>query len=157
MTFRRAVEQTTHLTNAWKPGLQALRAQDRPHIESEDTRRLAGSADVDTALLKQHPNANRWDFGIGYQHTNRKNDCVYWVEIHTASDGEVNVVLNKLLWLKAWLKGDGKRLNGFEREFIWVSSGATTFTLNAPQRKAFAELGLQQKGQVLRISNARPD
>ncbi|MBX3746901.1 MAG: hypothetical protein KF833_16445 [Verrucomicrobiae bacterium] len=157
MTFKHAVEETPHLKDAWKPGLQALRAQDRPHIAAEDTRRLTGSADVDDALQPQEPNANRWDFGIAYQHTNRSAEVVYWVEIHTASDAEVNVVLNKLRWLKAWLKDDGKWLNEFERDFIWVSSGATSFTLNAPQRKAFAELGLQQKGKVLRIPAARAD
>lgn len=157
MTFKQAVEQTPHLKNAWKPGLQALRAQDRPHIEAEDTRRLTGSADVDAALQQHEPNANRWDFGVAFRHTNRKQDVVYWVEVHTASDAQVNVVLDKLRWLKTWLKGDGKLLDRFEREFIWVSSGATTFTLNAPQRKAFAELGLQQNGQVLRIPDARVD
>ena len=112
---------------------------------------------MDVALQQEEPNANRWDFGIGYQHVNRIEEVVYWVEVHTASNAEVNVVLNKLQWLKAWLKGDGKLLDGFEREFIWVSSGATAFTLNAPQRKAFAELGLQQKGQVLRIPDVRMD
>ncbi len=157
MTFRQAVAQTPHLTDAWRPGLQALRAQDRPHIESEDTRHLTGSADIDAALQQQEPNANRWDFGIGYRHTNRNNDCIYWVEIHTATDGQVDVVLNKLHWLKLWLHQGGQLLNKFEREFIWVSSGATTFTLNAPQRKTFAALGLQQKGQVLRIPDVRPD
>ena len=157
MTFKQAVEKTSNLQHAWNPGLQALRAQDRPHIEAQDTRRLAGSADVDAALQAEQPNAHRWDFGIGFRHTNRVEECVYWVEIHTASDGEVNVVFDKLRWLKDWLKGDGKILNQFEREFIWVSSGATAFTLNAPQRKAFAELGLQQKGMVLRIPNVRPN
>ena len=77
------------------------------------------------------------------------------MEIHTASDKEVNVVLDKLRWLKQWLKGDGQRLALFERDFIWVSSGGTSFTLTSPQQKQFAVLGLQHKGRVLRIPDRR--
>jgi hypothetical protein len=116
---------------------------------------LRGSFYVDKALQQLEPNAYRWDFAIGHEH-DRNQECIYWVEIHTASDSEVNVVLNKLRWLKAWLITDGQALNKFEREFIWVSSGATHFTLNSPQQKQFAVLGLQHKGKILRIPNTRP-
>jgi hypothetical protein len=120
-----------------------------------DPRRLTGSADVDGALQPHAPHAHRWDFAIGYRHTNRKADCVYWVEIHTANNAEVQVVMNKLLWLRAWLAGDGIRLKRFECDFVWVSSGSTSFTQGAPQVKRFAQLGLQLKGRVLRIPLAR--
>jgi hypothetical protein len=111
--------------------------------------------DVDRALQKRQPNAHRWDFAIGYRHANRQEDCVYWVEIHTADDKEVKVVLKKLDWLRNWLVGNGSLLAQFERDFVWVSSGATSFTLGAPQLKQFAALGLQHKGRVLRIPSAR--
>ena len=107
----------------------------------EDPRLLQGSADIDTALQPHQPNAHRWDFAIGYRHTDRKKDCVYWVEIHTGNDKEVKVVLDKLRWLREWLAGDGTHLSRFERDFIWVSSGATSFTLGAPQLKQFAHPG----------------
>jgi hypothetical protein len=135
--------------------LEALRTQDKPHIYAEDTRKLSGSADLDAALQQHEPNAHRWDFAIGYTHINRTWECIYWVEIHTASQGEVNVVLEKLRWLKQWLRGDGQKLAPFERDFIWVSSGATSFTLTSPQQKQFAVLGLQHKGRVLRIPDKR--
>jgi len=115
-----------------------------------------GSADVDSALRAHEPNAHRWDFAVGHRHTNRQKDCVYWVEIHTANDKEVKVVLDKLRWLKSWLARPGSLLNQFERDFVWVSSGSTSFTLGAPQRKTFAQLGLQHKGKVLRIPTLRP-
>ena len=155
MSFRNAVERTPHLAEAWRPGLQALRARDRPHVEAENTRRLTGSAYIDEALEVVQPNAHRWDFGIGYQHSNRNDECVYWVEIHTADDRGVEQVLDKLRWLKDWLAGEGQPLNRFEREFIWLSSGATSFTLSSPQQKKFAQLGLQNKGRVLHIPSAR--
>lgn len=155
MSFRRAVEVTPHLRDAWRPGLQALRARDRPHIVPNNPRSLKGSADVDSALQAHDPDAHRWDYAIGYRHTNRRQDCIYWVEVHTASDREVKVVLDKLLWLRSWLARDGRLLSRFECDFVWVSSGATSFTLSAPQLKRFAELGLQHKGRALRIPSVR--
>jgi hypothetical protein len=155
VTFKEAVEQTQHLEHAWQPGLQALRAEDKPHIELEDARKLRGSADIDAALRRVEPNANRWDFGIAYQHSNRRQEFVYWVELHTASDSQVNKVIKKAQWLLKWFKTGGRRLAEFDKEIIWVSSGATTFTLTAPQRKQMAEAGLIHKGLKLRITNQR--
>jgi hypothetical protein len=72
MTFRQAVERTQHLEHSWQHGLQALRAEDKPHIEPEDTRRLRGTLDLDKAWQRFDPGGNRWDFAISYQHTNRE-------------------------------------------------------------------------------------
>jgi hypothetical protein len=155
MTFKAAVKKVAGLEEAHQLGLQALRAEDRPHIEPENTRSLTGSVDVDTALQKVYPNANRWDFAIGYQHTNDTAEFIYWVELHTASDSQVKVVIKKAQWLLAWLKGAGKLLAKFDRDIVWVSSGATTFTLSAPQRKLMAQAGLRHCGKVLRIPEKR--
>lgn len=155
MTFKQAVKATPKLENAWVSGLGALRAQDKPHIDPSDPRGLRGSVDVDGALRSEQPNAHRWDFAIGYRHSNREKDCIYWVEIHTANDKEVGVVLEKLRWLRGWLADSGRPLKQFECDFVWVSSGATSFTLGAPKLRQFAELGLQHKGRVLRIPSAR--
>lgn len=153
--FKASVAETPHLEKGWKPGLQALRAEDRPHIEPEDTRQLRGSVDIDTALAQSEPNANRWDFAIGYQHSDRRKEVIYWTELHTASDSEVKVVIRKAQWLLNWLGNDGKRLNQFERDIVWVSSGPTTFTLTSPQRKQMSAAGLMHVGSKLRIRNAR--
>jgi len=155
MTFKEAVEATPNLSGTLQVGLQALRAEDKPHIEAQNTRKLTGSVDVDTALQRIEPSANRWDFGIAYRHTNRKAEVVYWVELHTASDAEVKVVIKKARWLRDWLKADGKRLAAFESDIVWVSSGATTFQLTGPQRKQMAQAGLQHVGSRLRIRDRR--
>lgn len=157
MTARQAADATPHLNGKWESGLRALRAEDRPHIRAADTRAITGSVDVDSALarLPEHAQANRWDFAIGYQHEDRDEECLYWVELHTASDSQVEVVLAKLRWLLRWLQGDGKALDSFERDFVWVSSGSTHYTLNGPQRRAFADLALRQTGGILRIPNQR--
>ena len=156
MTFRQAVEQTPHLNGAWKAGLGALRAEDKPHIQAENTRRLRGSADVDTALQEKEPNANRWDFAIAYQHTNRTEEFVYWIETHTRSDKQIKFVLKKLEWLKSWFRGDGRKLARLEREILWVPSGPTLFTKGSTQVKILATKGLRYSGAVLRIPNKHP-
>lgn len=156
MTFQDAVARTPHLETAWQPGLQALRAEDKPHIKAENTRLLRGSADVDSALMPVEPHANRWDFAIGQQHTNRKHECIYWVETHTGKDEQVGVVLRKLSWLKKWLGNEGHHLARFERDIIWVSSGRTFFTRGSAQVKALAQKGLIYAGAVLRIPARKP-
>ena len=157
MTLKQAVNATPHLAGKWENGLQALRAEDRPHIKAADTRAITGSVDVDTALMRipKHAQANRWDFAIGYKHADRKVECVYWVELHTASTSQVDVVIEKLRWLVRWLNGEGKALDGFERDFVWVSSGDTHYSLNSSQRRTIADLGLRQTGSRLAISKNR--
>jgi hypothetical protein len=153
VTAREAVDVTAHLRGKWESGLQALRPEDKPHIKAADTRAITGSVDVDLALKRvpEHAQAHRWDFAVGYQHQDREEECLYWVELHTANDSQVNVVLAKLRWLHEWLQRDGKALGAFERDFVWISSGSTHYTLNGPQRRAFADLALRQTGGVLRI------
>ncbi len=156
MTFRQAVEQTPHLENSWRDGLQALRAQDKPHVVPENPRKLTGIGDVDTALRPLQPNANRWDFAIGYQHTNRNREFIYWVETHTGSDSQISKVLRKLEWLYDWLRGDGRTLAAFEREIVWIASGPTSFTQGATQVKTLAAKGIRYCGAKLRIPSAHP-
>ena len=153
MDFKDAIDATPHLQGKWRVGLGALRAEDRPHLQPEDTStsRLCGSVDVDAALQATHPNANRWDFAIGYRHANRSDEFVYWVETHTGSDGQISKMLKKLDWLKTWLKGDGKALAAFDRSFVWAPSGATSFTKGAIQVKILATKGLHYAGSAFKI------
>ena len=155
LTFKQAIAKTPSLAKSYREGLQALRNQDAKHINAEDTRAIRGSLDLDASNLAAEPPANRWDFGIAYQHTNRKAEVVYWVETHTASDSEVGRVLKKAAWLQNWFKGKGKLLAQLEKDIFWVSSGATSFTLSAPQRKQMAQLGLRSAGSTLQIRKKR--
>lgn len=155
MTVQEAVKKTKGLESVWQEGLQALRPEDKPHVQAENTRALRGSVDIDAAYQKVEPNANRWDFAIAYQHTNRKEEVIYWVELHTASDSQVKVVIKKVQWLLAWLKKSGKKLSAFERDILWLSSGATKISPTAPQRKQMAQAGLRQVGGILKIRNKR--
>ena len=88
-------------------------------------------------------------------HTNDEDEFIYWVEPHTASDSEIDVVIRKANWLLKWLKQPGNLLDQFKRDIVWVSSGRTSFTLSSPQTKRMAVAGLTHKGQVLRITDVR--
>lgn len=156
MTFKSAVEATPDLQGAWRAGLQALRRIDKQHVDAEDSRRLSGSVDLDSALAVKCPYAPRWDYAIGHRPTNANGEMVYWVEVHPASGAEVGVVLAKLAWLKQWLQESAPRLQAIRKAFVWISSGKTSFTLSSPQRKRFALLGLRQRGRLFRIPNELP-
>jgi hypothetical protein len=151
VTFRQAIEQSPDLRGAYKRGLAALRRADKQHVDAEDTRLITGSMDVESCLRSKSPNDPQWDYAIGSRPRNRNDEVVYRVEVHPASPGEIKVVLAKLKWLTEWLGQNARHLDAMYREFIWVSSGKTSFTLSAPQRKQFALLGLQHKGRVFKI------
>lgn len=138
MNFRQAVEGTPDIRDAWRPGLQGLEAADRAHISVRAPRSLSGSVDLDSSLASRYPNANRWDYGIGRKGVGR-NDQVYWIEVHPATDQEVSTVLNKLRWVRDWLSASGFPLTDPKPEFIWISSGRTSSSLSAPLRKRLAE------------------
>ena len=153
MSFKEVVEVTPNLKDKWCAGLGALRKQDKDHVKPEDTSkaRLRGSVDIDTALMKSQPQANRWDFAIGYQHANRSDEFVYWVETHTGSDNQISVMLKKLEWLQIWMKADGKELAKFDHKMIWVPSGATSFTKGSTQVRRLVDQGLHYSGSVFKI------
>ncbi len=157
MTFKEAVRRTPELGNAWRPGLKALRRQDQTHIKAEDTTKLLGSADIDTALRPTQPHAHRWDFAIGYKHANRADESVYWVETHSGSDSQISVVLRKLEWLKTWLRQHHNALAKLDREIVWVASGPTSFTKGATQVKTLAVKGLRYAGRILHIPSEHPN
>ena len=151
MTFKKAVESTPDVKDAWNPGLQALRASDRRRLLPTAPRDLTGSVDLDTTLRNAHPNAARWDYAIGYRLNSR--EMIYWVEVHPATDGEISVVLNKFAWLTTWLSANAKQLNRFSREFVWISSSRASFTPLAPQAKRLASSGIRHVGRRFRMGD----
>lgn len=151
MSFRKAVQSTPNLNNAWRKGLGALQSPDKKRIRTSDPRRLLGSVDIDTALQAAEPNASRWDYAIGFEPGRPHTPRIYWVEVHPATDGEIPTVLKKLDWLKGWLGNDGSALDRFEREVVWVASGRTAFTQHARQCKRLAQQGIRHAGGHLRL------
>ncbi len=144
MGFKESVEETPNLSGKWTAGLGALRPHDRVRIHPENTStvHLRGSVDIDTAWVALDPHGNRWDFAIGYKHQNRSEEFIYWVETHTGADNQIEAIFRKLNWLKAWLIAAGRKLATFDKEFVWVPSGATSFIQGSTQVKKLADKGI---------------
>ncbi len=142
MSFETAVRKTPSTREAYRGGLSALREGDRARISVDNTRLLTGSIDLDTALRRLHPNASRWDYGIGYK-LSQKSEKVVWVEVHPSrGPSDIKEVENKVRWLRQWLEVDGKLLKTLQRQLVWISSGRTIYTSSSPQMRRIAELGL---------------
>lgn len=109
MTFQQAVARTSDLgVTAFQPGLQAL-GNNSSRVHCADTRRLTGSVALDDLLKAKYPNDPLWDYGIGLR--KGKREAAVWIEVHPASTSEVTTVLNKLQWLRNWLKNQAPTLD----------------------------------------------
>jgi hypothetical protein len=151
VTFKDAVEGIPSIRDAFRPGIAALRRPDRTRVTVGTPRLLTGSIDLDLALKHVFPNDSRWDYGIGHK-PKRDSEWIHWIEVHAATSSTHIVEMNeKLSWLKNWLTGQGRRLNGFKRQFIWISSGRNEFTAISPQRRRISENGLISSGGHFRI------
>jgi hypothetical protein len=84
----------------------------------------------------------------------RKEEMIYWVEIHPATEREIKNVIAKLRWLKTWLRDHAPNLNRMRCEFLWLSSGRTSLSPSAPQRKRMAQHGLLHRGRRFTIPDA---
>jgi hypothetical protein len=142
---------TPDVQGGWQEGLRAVRAIDRRRIASEDTRRIKGSVDVEACLRTRRSRDRQWDYAVGYHPTNLSEEVVYWIEVHPANPGEVQVVLEKLEHLQAWLRVDGNKLDSMKRLFIWISSGTTSFNQKSPQAHRMSQAKLRHVGRFFRI------
>ncbi|MGQ9589560.1 MAG: hypothetical protein ACUVYA_04615 [Planctomycetota bacterium] len=142
MTFSRAVGSVPALGGAYRRGLGALRKRDRRRVRSRDTRSLAGSVDLDEALRESQPNAERWDYGIGYREGS--DEHAIWVEVHAADSHHVGKVIAKARWLKRWLDDNARELLRMTRPrdgFVWVASGRVGLPQGSPEARELAEAG----------------
>lgn len=118
-----------------KPGLQAIKkAQGGGQIVPDDAQCLLGSAAIDDDCLASDPQANRWDYVIGYGRGSKA--IAYFVEVHSAETTEVSKVEKKLRWLQDFLlRPPQEKLAALEREYHWVASGRINIPQHTPQFK----------------------
>jgi hypothetical protein len=137
MRFKQVVEAVPQLRGAYRPGLQALKGEHRERIQCNDTRRLAGSLDPDSSLQKSLPDEPRWDYGVGVR-VSQHADCCHWVEVHPATEGDVEDVLKKHDWLKTWLAQHAPGLLGMtatEKGYVWIATKTIGFRQGSPKAK----------------------
>lgn len=141
MNFFREALRGTILEAHFREGLQAL-GKDSLKVGCENTRKLAGSVDIDSATEASCPNENRWDYAVGYlRGGNGKR--LYFIEVHPASTSEVQCMIEKHRWLVAWLRANAAGLDRIpEKFFLWVASGGVRIPRNAPQIRKLAQEGI---------------
>ncbi len=99
--FQVAVENTEDVKNGFRTGKQAVKNADSSKVQAADNYKLQGSLDIDSQVKELYPQEARWDYALSY------NDEIYYFEIHPAETSQVNRVINKVKWLKNWLKNQG--------------------------------------------------
>jgi len=129
-------------------GKGAIKRQYRRNIEIGGEVRLSGSADLDTHFRTAEPNANRWDYAMGF-HSEDIGHFVIWVEAHSASSPkEVKAVIQKLNWLKGRLETrqfSGLKIltdvtsRGGYGAYIWLNSGKSTFKVRRKQARLLSK------------------
>jgi len=145
--FQKAVEacKPKDVAASYESGKQALKGGHRPLVSHSDNS-FTGSIDLDKALTVAGVEGRKWDYGIGYMQ-GTKEACV-WVEVHPATMGEVDVMLEKLDALRAWLREDGGPLLDLTRAcpdpFVWLSTDSgVPFGRTAPKARKMVTKGLR--------------
>ena len=137
MGFCEKVDATPDISECCQAGLRAIKGADRAKFACDDTRKIEGSVDIDMCVKERYPEENRWDYAVGY------DGRVYFVEIHPADTSQIAVMINKLDWLKKWLKSQNSPLRDGSATFHWVASGSVHITRGSSQAKRLAALGVR--------------
>ena len=140
------------LPGACADGLRALERKDRGRVECKDPRQLAGSVNLDEALRPADPDGHRWDYGIGIKRDAGKEE-VFWVEVHPASTSNVQEVLDKLAWLKKWLREKAPALQRITAAegYVWIASGKVDILARSQEARLLFRTGLGLPRKLLRI------
>jgi len=141
-----------------KPGKQAIEAMYRKQVSVSGTASFTGSVDLDQHFKNAEPNANRWDYGVGFNHV---NEFALWVEPHPASgSGEIAVMFRKLEWLRSKLKSPGYEdlaaLTQAAEErgeipFRWLYQGKTSFRAGGKEARQLAQKGMRLPERSIRV------
>ena len=140
MTFKKVVESTEEVKTCYQSGLRAL-GKYSLKVSLQDTTKCDGSIDIDAGVVRKYPNDNRWDYAFSYKSE------VFFIEVHSANTGEVDVVLRKLQWLKDWLVRSAPEINKMKVKsrtpFYWVQSGSFNIPYNSSQFRLAATKGIK--------------
>ncbi len=132
-----------------KSGKKAVKSMYRNQLCVSGTAGFTGSVDLDKHFKKAEPNANRWDYGVGFKHD---KEFALWVEPHRANgSGEIDVMIRKLNWLRSKLKSPGyEDLAALtkaaeerrETAFRWLYKGRTSFRKGGKEAHLLAQAGM---------------
>ena len=104
-----------------------------------DNDKLQGSLDIDSQVKTLYPNEPRWDYALSY------DEKLFFFEVHPAETSEIDKVVNKVNWLKYWLKTQAPKINRLpkaEHPYTWVQSGRFALLPTARQKMKLSVSGI---------------
>lgn len=137
--FQVAIENTEEVKNGFCVGKQAIKSIDRSRIVTANNNKLQGSLDIDSQVKAVYPNEPRWDYALSY------DDKIYFFEVHPAETSEVDKVVNKVKWLKRWLKTQAPNINKLpkaEHPYTWIQSGRYAILPTAREKMKLSVFGI---------------
>lgn len=133
-TFENAVKDALDSLK-FCPGLGAIENKDRAKFQSQDSRSVVGSVNIDKDIQPLYPCEYRWDYAVGY--CSNGIEKVYFVEIHSAITSEVSCVIRKAKALREWAQKKAPKLWNMQRgvpgKLHWIASGNINIPKNTPQ------------------------
>lgn len=137
--FQIAVENTEEVKNGFCRGKQAIKRAYRVKVNAANNDKLQGSLDIDLQVKELYPNEPRWDYALSY------DDKIYFFEVHPAETSEVENVVNKVKWLKNWLKTKATEINKLpkaEHPYTWIQSGRYAILPTAREKMRLSVYGI---------------
>ena len=128
-----------------RQGLGAMRNRDVDLIAEAERVTVADSIDLDAAMRRERPQANRWDYLVSVPAAL----SVVGIEPHTAKDSEITVVIAKRAEALAYLR-DHLRTGHRVARWLWVSSGKVGFSAMERARRRLAQKGIEFVGREVR-------
>jgi|GEM_PF-1071535 len=142
--IRAGLVTSSALLEKVEDGLQAVKHDDRVHIEERLRPAFADSLDIDTPFTKEHGTENRWDYLLGHRDSGR----IVGFEPHSAHDKEIKVVIKKRARAIEQL-GDHLRDRVSVADWFWVASGKVDFTAMDKTVNQLANNGIAFIGKQL--------
>ncbi|MCF8230833.1 MAG: hypothetical protein K9J27_01495 [Bacteroidales bacterium] len=147
MTFKKTVEQHSETHSCYKGGLKAMGGNSQK-IKTTNTRLINGSVFLEECLANNYPHANLWDYMVSY------NSKIYFIEVHPAETKNISEMINKVNWLKGWLKNNGAPFNAMKSKkypYRWVASGRVNIARNSSQMRKLARSGIAFPQEITQL------
>lgn len=137
--FQVAIENTEEVEKGFCIGKQAIKSIDRSKVVAANNKKLQGSLDIDSQVKALYPNEPRWDYALSY------DNKIFFFEVHPAETSEVDKIVNKVKWLKCWLKSQAPEINKLpkaEHPYTWVQSGRYAILPTAKEKMKLSVSGI---------------
>lgn len=131
----------------FKQGLTALGSHSTK-VTHKTPRWITGSLNFEEAVRSDPRMKDRklWDYAVGFKRTPKEERCV-WVEVHSATTGNLPEVLQKHSDLEWFLKTHVPDLYKLtllsDDPYVWITEGRVDIRVGAPKEKVLQLAGIR--------------